>query len=61
MYSRNGELTHDSKHVHDDHIHLLHKYNDIKDVAQTLIGKLSEIEGISVKEMHNRFDLDMED
>lgn len=30
----------------EDHIALLHEYNDIKDVAQMLLGKLGEYEGV---------------
>lgn len=30
----------------EDHIALLHEYNDIKDVAQMLLGKLGELKGM---------------
>lgn len=30
----------------EEHISLLHEYNDVKDVAQMLLGKLGESQGI---------------
>ncbi|XP_043838368.1 DNA repair protein SWI5 homolog, partial [Dromiciops gliroides] len=45
----------------EDHISLLHEYNDIKDVGQMLMGKLASIRGVTTKELYPEFDLDMND
>jgi len=39
----------------------LHKYNEIKDIAQMVIGKLAEIENTTTKKLYEKFDMDMED
>lgn len=39
----------------------LHTYNECKDVAQALIGKLALIEGCTTKELYPRFDLNLDD
>uniref|UniRef100_A0A7N4NUG2 DNA repair protein SWI5 homolog n=1 Tax=Sarcophilus harrisii TaxID=9305 RepID=A0A7N4NUG2_SARHA len=36
----------------EDHISLLHEYNDIKDVGQMLMGKLARIRGVTTKELY---------
>ncbi|KAK7813650.1 hypothetical protein U0070_000700 [Myodes glareolus] len=45
----------------EDHIALLHEYNDIKDVAQMLLGKLALTRGVTIKELYPDFDLDLSD
>lgn len=45
----------------EDHIALLHEYNDIKDVAQMLLGKLALTRGVTTKELYPDFDLDLSD
>ncbi|XP_044515630.1 DNA repair protein SWI5 homolog, partial [Gracilinanus agilis] len=45
----------------EDHISLLHEYNDIKDVGQMLMGKLASIRGVTTKELYPEFDLDIND
>ncbi|XP_062063442.1 DNA repair protein SWI5 homolog [Lepus europaeus] len=45
----------------EDHITQLHEYNDIKDVAQMLLGKLAVIRGVTTKELYPEFGLDMND
>nr|XP_025727856.1 DNA repair protein SWI5 homolog [Callorhinus ursinus] len=45
----------------EDHISLLHEYNDIKDVGQMLLGKLAVIRGVTTKELYPEFGLDMND
>jgi len=42
----------------DHHIRILHEYNEIKDVAQALLGRLAEIEGVCNRELYERFGLD---
>lgn len=44
-----------------EHIDKLHAYNEIKDLAQALIGRLAVIEGCTTKELYPRFDLNLED
>jgi len=41
----------------DDYIESLHEYNDIKDLAQMVIGKLAELEQVSVGSLHEEFDV----
>uniref|UniRef100_A0A4X2LS17 DNA repair protein SWI5 homolog n=1 Tax=Vombatus ursinus TaxID=29139 RepID=A0A4X2LS17_VOMUR len=45
----------------EDHISLLHEYDDIKDVGQMLMEKLASIRGVTTKELYPEFDLDMND
>ena len=39
----------------DRQIDLLHKYNDIKDVAQIVMGRLAELENVTVKSLHEKY------
>lgn len=39
---------------------LLHKYNETKDAAQIVLGALANIEGVTVKEMHNKMGLPLD-
>ncbi|XP_069913552.1 DNA repair protein SWI5 homolog [Oryctolagus cuniculus] len=45
----------------EDHVTQLHEYNDIKDVAQMLLGKLAVIRGVTTKELYPEFGLDVND
>ena len=36
---------------------LLHKYNEIKDATQILLGVIGNIEGLTIKELHKKFEL----
>lgn len=45
----------------EEHIALLHEYNDVKDVAQMLLGKLAVTRGVTTKELYPDFDLDLND
>ncbi|KAF7486413.1 DNA repair protein SWI5 homolog [Marmota monax] len=45
----------------EEHISLLHEYNDIKDVGQMLLGKLAVIRGVTSKELYPEFGLDVND
>uniref|UniRef100_UPI00398EBCBA DNA repair protein SWI5 homolog isoform X2 n=1 Tax=Pristiophorus japonicus TaxID=55135 RepID=UPI00398EBCBA len=44
----------------DQHIDQLHEYNDIKDVGQTLLGKLV-IRGVTTRDLYSEFGLELED
>ena len=48
------------QHV-DHHIDVLHRYNEIKDVVQALMGKCAEIEGKTTKDMYEKFGLELQD
>lgn len=39
----------------DRQIDLLHRYNDIKDVAQIVMGRLAELENVTVKSLHEKY------
>ncbi|XP_004212294.1 DNA repair protein SWI5 homolog [Hydra vulgaris] len=43
------------------YIDRLHEYNEIKDIAQMVIGKIAEIEGTTSRLLYSRFDLDIDD
>uniref|UniRef100_A0A8C6FUV4 DNA repair protein SWI5 homolog n=1 Tax=Moschus moschiferus TaxID=68415 RepID=A0A8C6FUV4_MOSMO len=45
----------------EDHISQLHQYNDLKDAAQMLLGRLAVIRGVTTKELYPEFGLDMND
>ena len=45
----------------DRHIRALHGYNEMKDVAQMLMGKLAEMEGGLTRQLYPRFNLDLDD
>jgi hypothetical protein len=42
-------------------IHRLHVYNDLKDATQTLFGVLANFDGLTLKEVHQRFGLQEDD
>lgn len=37
------------------HIDNLHRYNEIKDAAQLVLGRLAELEQVTLKEMHKKY------
>ncbi|XP_063172374.1 DNA repair protein SWI5 homolog [Candoia aspera] len=45
----------------ENHITLLHEYNEIKDTGQMLLGRLAAIRGVTTKELYPEFDLDLND
>ncbi|XP_070614938.1 DNA repair protein SWI5 homolog [Erythrolamprus reginae] len=45
----------------ENHITLLHEYNEIKDAGQMLLGRLAAIRGVTTKDLYPEFDLDLHD
>ncbi|KAK3881599.1 hypothetical protein Pcinc_013981 [Petrolisthes cinctipes] len=43
------------------HIDNLHRYNEIKDAAQLVLGRLAEMEEVTVKEMHEKYGVSASD
>jgi len=43
------------------HIKLLHEYNEAKDAAQMLMGKIAGVKQTTVKQLHEDYGLDPED
>ncbi|WWC93130.1 uncharacterized protein L201_008097 [Kwoniella dendrophila CBS 6074] len=52
---------HDANQIVQNHIKLLHEYNEIKDTTQALIGKYAQITGRTVREIHVDMDLPLMD
>jgi len=45
------------KNEKDEIMKALHKYNDIKDATQVVLGRLAILEGVTVAEMHRKYNL----
>ena len=43
------------------HINLLHKYNEIKDVVQAMMGVIAQHRGMRTAELYDAFELDLDD
>ncbi|KAI0071022.1 Swi5-domain-containing protein [Panus rudis PR-1116 ss-1] len=43
------------------HIKLLHKYNEAKDAAQILIGRLASHRGVTIRQIHEEYGLTEKD
>jgi len=51
----------DAEKIVSKHIKLLHKYNEAKDAAQILIGRLAAIKQTTVRQIHIDMDLELVD
>ncbi|CAL8321243.1 unnamed protein product [Lota lota] len=45
----------------EQHIDLLHEYNDIKDIGQTLLGRIAALRGTTTRELYGHFGLELND
>ncbi|XP_071760790.1 DNA repair protein SWI5 homolog isoform X2 [Centroberyx gerrardi] len=45
----------------EQHIDLLHEYNDIKDIGQTLLGRLAALRGTTTRDLYGHFGLELDD
>ncbi|XP_069604195.1 DNA repair protein SWI5 homolog [Ranitomeya imitator] len=45
----------------DEHISLLHEYNELKDTGQMLLGRLAAVRGVTTKDLYAEFGLDLDD
>ncbi|OMJ26569.1 DNA repair protein SWI5-like protein [Smittium culicis] len=52
-----GYPVQDAQTVVKNHIEHLHLYNETKDAAQLILGKLAEIQGKSIKQIHAEFNI----
>jgi len=43
------------------HISLLHDYNEAKDATQVLIGKLAQMKGVTIRQIHEDLGLPLTD
>ena len=42
-------------------IHALHEYNEVKDIAQSLMGRIADLRGVSVRAIHEELGVSHED
>lgn len=47
----------EKKKEKDEIMKALHRYNDIKDATQIVLGRLANLEGVTVAEMHRKYNL----
>ncbi|CAJ1070887.1 DNA repair protein SWI5 homolog [Xyrichtys novacula] len=43
------------------HIDMLHEYNDIKDIAQSLLGRIAALRGTTTRDLYSHFGLELDD
>lgn len=48
------------KEMKSEIIELLHKYNDVKDAAQTVIGAIANAKGVTFKSIHQELNLPLD-
>nr|XP_020461674.1 DNA repair protein SWI5 homolog isoform X2 [Monopterus albus] len=45
----------------DHHIAKLHEYNDIKDIGQSLLGRIAALRGTTTRDLYSHFGLELDD
>ncbi|KAF3702150.1 DNA repair protein SWI5 -like protein SAE3 -like protein [Channa argus] len=45
----------------DHHINMLHEYNDIKDIGQSLLGRIAALRGTTTQDLYTHFGLELDD
>lgn len=63
-HSKDGEIVMNKDEIETElnhHIFLLHKYNDMKDTALVLLGNLAQMEGITTRQLYERYGLSHKD
>ncbi|XP_070781275.1 DNA repair protein SWI5 homolog [Enoplosus armatus] len=43
------------------HIDMLHEYNDIKDIGQSLLGRIAALRGTTTRDLYSHFGLELDD
>uniref|UniRef100_A0A3Q0RA38 DNA repair protein SWI5 homolog n=1 Tax=Amphilophus citrinellus TaxID=61819 RepID=A0A3Q0RA38_AMPCI len=43
------------------HIDKLHEYNDIKDIGQSLLGRIAALRGTTTRDLYTHFGLELDD
>ncbi|KAM8827442.1 DNA repair protein SWI5 homolog [Spinachia spinachia] len=43
------------------HIDMLHEYNDIKDIGQTLLGRIAAVRGTTTRDLYTHFGMELDD
>lgn len=45
----------------EQHIDKMHEYNDIKDIGQSLLGRIAALRGTTTRDLYSHFGLDLDD
>ncbi|XP_021375299.1 DNA repair protein SWI5 homolog isoform X1 [Mizuhopecten yessoensis] len=43
------------------HMDMMHQYNEIKDVGQMVLGRISELDGVRTRDLYSEYGLDIND